>query len=116
MPGPPAICRTCCATGQAAGLRTRQLLEAERQLALTTGLPGRPWYRHPIYAPGLYTGYGVKTLPGVRESLEQSQPELAREYLVRTAEAIGRLSVHLRVLRTEAESRRGTPASQASGN
>ena len=92
------------------------LIEAERQLALAKGLPSRPWYRHPIYAPGLYTGYGVKTLPGVRESLEQRQPQLAREYLVLTAEAIERLSAHLRVLRTEAESRRMTASGQASGN
>ena len=35
------------------------------------GLPGRPWYRHQIYAPGQYTGYGVKTLPAVREAIEQ---------------------------------------------
>lgn len=92
------------------------LIEAERQLALANGLPGRPWYRHPIYAPGLYTGYGVKTLPGIRESLEQRQPQLAREYLALTAEAIERLNAHLRVLRTEAESRRSIAAGQASGN
>lgn len=94
----------------------RHLIEAERQLALQKGLPGRPWYRHPIYAPGLYTGYGVKTLPGVRESLEQRQPQLAREYLALTADAIERLSTHLRALRSEAESRRLTTPGQASGN
>ena len=38
---------------------------------LRDGLPGRPWYRHDIYAPGFYTGYGVKTLPSVREAIEQ---------------------------------------------
>lgn len=93
-----------------------RLIEAERQLALAKGLPGRPWYRHPIYAPGLYTGYGVKTLPGIRESLEQGQPELAREHLDLAASAIERLSAHLRVLRTEAESRRVVAPGQASGN
>jgi N-acetylated-alpha-linked acidic dipeptidase len=37
------------------------------------GLPRRPWYVHQIYAPGFYTGYGVKTLPGVREAIEERQ-------------------------------------------
>lgn len=94
----------------------KHLIAAERQLALAKGLPGRPWYRHPIYAPGLYTGYGVKTLPGIRESLERRQPQLAREQLVLAAEAIERLTAHLRVLRTEAESRRTNGPGQAPGN
>ncbi|HSM13845.1 MAG TPA: transferrin receptor-like dimerization domain-containing protein, partial [Thermoanaerobaculia bacterium] len=42
----------------------------ERLLTSPEGLPGRPWYRHQIYAPGQYTGYGVKTLPAVREAIE----------------------------------------------
>jgi N-acetylated-alpha-linked acidic dipeptidase len=42
----------------------------ERALTRVEGLPGRPWYRHQIYAPGRYTGYGVKTLPAIREALE----------------------------------------------
>jgi N-acetylated-alpha-linked acidic dipeptidase len=46
------------------------LIETERTLTLPKGLPGRDWYRHQIYAPGLYTGYGVKTLPGIREAVE----------------------------------------------
>lgn len=49
-----------------------QLVAVERALTLPDGLPGRPWYRNQIYAPGLYTGYGVKTLPGVRESIERN--------------------------------------------
>jgi N-acetylated-alpha-linked acidic dipeptidase len=47
------------------------LLRVERALTTPEGLPRRPWYRHAIYAPGYYTGYGVKTLPGVREAIEQ---------------------------------------------
>ncbi|HEX4601429.1 MAG TPA: transferrin receptor-like dimerization domain-containing protein [Gemmatimonadales bacterium] len=47
------------------------LLRVERALTTSEGLPRRPWYRHAIYAPGYYTGYGVKTLPGVREAIEQ---------------------------------------------
>src|SRR5581483_15965 len=50
-----------------------KLVLVERALTLKDGLPDRPWYEHQIYAPGLYTGYGVKTLPGVRESIEQKQ-------------------------------------------
>lgn len=49
----------------------QMLLQAERKLLADAGLPRRPWFRHQIYAPGFYTGYGVKTLPGVREAIEQ---------------------------------------------
>ena len=47
------------------------LLTAERALTREAGLPRRPWFRHQIYAPGFYTGYGVKTLPAVREAIEE---------------------------------------------
>jgi N-acetylated-alpha-linked acidic dipeptidase len=47
------------------------LFRSERKLTTEKGLPQRPWFTHVLYAPGLYTGYGVKTIPGVRESLEQ---------------------------------------------
>ena len=46
------------------------LKDMERSLLLDQGLPNRPWFRHHIYAPGIYTGYDVKTLPGVREAIE----------------------------------------------
>jgi N-acetylated-alpha-linked acidic dipeptidase len=48
----------------------RTLMRLERALTRDEGLPQRPWYRHYVYAPGLYTGYGVKTLPAVREAIE----------------------------------------------
>jgi len=48
------------------------LYQAERSLLIEEGLPKRTWYKHSIYAPGFYTGYGVKTLPGVREAIEQN--------------------------------------------
>ena len=48
-----------------------RLLQAERAMTTTDGLKGRSWYRHLLYAPGFYTGYGVKTMPGVREAIEQ---------------------------------------------
>ena len=50
-----------------------QIMKTERKLITPEGLPGRPWYRHELYAPGVYTGYGVKTLPSVREAIEQRQ-------------------------------------------
>ena len=47
------------------------------------GLPRRPWFEHLIYAPGFYTGYGVKTLPGVREAIEQrTWPEAGAQVAV----------------------------------
>jgi N-acetylated-alpha-linked acidic dipeptidase len=48
----------------------QRLMLAERDLIEPAGLPDRPWFRHTIYAPGLYTGYGVKTIPGVREAVD----------------------------------------------
>ena len=49
-----------------------ELLQAERTLTDAGGLPGRPWYKHQLYAPGFYTGYGVKTVPGVREAVDRA--------------------------------------------
>jgi N-acetylated-alpha-linked acidic dipeptidase len=65
-----------------------QLIAVERSLTLPDGLPNRPWYRNQIYAPGLYTGYGVKTLPGVRESIEEKQWKLAEEQAVRVGKVL----------------------------
>ena len=48
-----------------------KLMETERVLTDAAGLPRRPWFQHQIYAPGFYTGYGVKTLPGIREAIEE---------------------------------------------
>ena len=50
-----------------------KLIQSERKLTSGDGLPGRPWFKHMIYAPGFYTGYGVKTIPGVREAIEQKK-------------------------------------------
>jgi N-acetylated-alpha-linked acidic dipeptidase len=57
----------------------KKLYRAEQQLLTEKGLPRRGWYRHSIYAPGFYTGYGVKTLPGIREALEQRNWKEAQE-------------------------------------
>ena len=55
------------------------LYKAEQSLIYQNGLPRRPWYKHEIYAPGFYTGYGVKTLPGIREAIEQKNWKEAQE-------------------------------------
>jgi N-acetylated-alpha-linked acidic dipeptidase len=55
------------------------LIRSERVLTRPEGLPNRPWYRHQIYAPGFYTGYGVKTLPGIREAVDSKNWPLAQQ-------------------------------------
>jgi N-acetylated-alpha-linked acidic dipeptidase len=62
-----------------------QLRGMERRLTLAQGLPGRDWYKHFIYAPGLLTGYGVKTLPAVREAIDESHWGDADSYAAITA-------------------------------
>ena len=61
---------------------------AEQGLTDARGLPGRPWYRHLIYAPGLLTGYGAKTLPGVREAIEGRRWGEAGEFIGRTGDVL----------------------------
>jgi N-acetylated-alpha-linked acidic dipeptidase len=73
----------------------KKLYEAEQQLLLTNGLPRRGWYKHALYAPGFYTGYGVKTMPGVREAIEQRNWKEAQEQIVLLAEVINKLAVYL---------------------
>jgi N-acetylated-alpha-linked acidic dipeptidase len=67
----------------------RKLIATERALTRDEGLPGRPWYRHQVYAPGFYTGYGVKTLPGVREAIEERRWDEAREQIARLVDVLG---------------------------
>jgi N-acetylated-alpha-linked acidic dipeptidase len=67
------------ATSQELAAINRRLIMAERDLIEPAGLPDRPWYRHVVYAPGLYTGYGVKTIPGVREAVDAGNYTRAAE-------------------------------------
>jgi len=71
------------------GALNRELIETERRLTNADGLPRRPWYKHLLYAPGVYTGYGVKTVPGVREGIEQKRYAEAEQEIVRVAKALG---------------------------
>ena len=61
---------------------------AERDLIEPAGLPDRPWYRHVIYAPGLYTGYGAKTLPGIREAIEEKRYDEAEREASRLSQTL----------------------------
>jgi N-acetylated-alpha-linked acidic dipeptidase len=70
-----------------AGVNT-DLLRSERVLTDEAGLPNRPWFQHVLYAPGFYTGYGVKTIPGVREAIEQKRWPEADEQIKRAASAL----------------------------
>ena len=65
-----------------------QLLLAERKLTNPEGLLRRPWYRHLIYAPGYYTGYSAKTIPGVREAIEEKRYGEADNEITRVAKAL----------------------------
>jgi N-acetylated-alpha-linked acidic dipeptidase len=65
-----------------------QLIASERKLTNEDGLPRRSWYKHLLYAPGVYTGYGVKTVAGVREGIEQKKYSEADAEIVRVAKAL----------------------------
>ncbi len=80
------------AEGRSAGAKSvnERLIQAERALTSTEGLKNRPWYVHMLYAPGFYTGYGVKTIPGVREAIEQGQWQDADREIGRAAAALER--------------------------
>jgi N-acetylated-alpha-linked acidic dipeptidase len=65
-----------------------RLLTAERLLLNDGGLPTRPYYKHMLYAPGLYTGYAPKTLSGIRESIELKDYQLAEEEVPKVAKAV----------------------------
>ncbi|HLW55492.1 MAG TPA: M28 family metallopeptidase [Candidatus Angelobacter sp.] len=65
-----------------------KLLQTERRLTNDQGLPRRPWFKHLIYAPGFYTGYGAKTLPGVREGIEEKRYQEAETQIARVAQAL----------------------------
>src|SRR6202034_4002418 len=67
-----------------------QLIQTERMLIDSAGLPNRPWFENLIYAPGFYTGYGVKTMPGVREAIEQKQWSIVNPQIERVASALER--------------------------
>ena len=64
------------------------LIESERKLTNAEGLPNRPWFKHQLYAPGFYTGYAAKTVPAVREAIEQKQWKQADDAIVVVAHVL----------------------------
>ncbi|HEY1774124.1 MAG TPA: transferrin receptor-like dimerization domain-containing protein [Gammaproteobacteria bacterium] len=77
------------------GALDKQLQGLEQDLLYSKGLPGRDWFKHMMYAPGLYTGYGAKTLPGVREAIDQEQWDTATQYISIDADVLNKFSAEL---------------------
>ncbi len=73
----------------------RMLYKSERYLTAAQGLPDRPWFKHMIYAPGFHTGYGVKTIPGVREAIEQRQFDRVKEQIELLSETLSKFSQYI---------------------
>ncbi|MDQ3062142.1 MAG: folate hydrolase, partial [Acidobacteriota bacterium] len=71
------------------------LMKTERALTNNAGLPRRDWFKHQIYAPGFYTGYGVKTLPAVREAIEQRDWKEAGEQISIVAKTIEKFAAEI---------------------
>lgn len=71
------------------------MLTIDQTLAPTQGLPGRPWFKNLIDAPGRYTGYEVRTLPGITEALEEERWADANAYVHFTADAVNAYSKRL---------------------
>ena len=79
----------------------QSLYQAEQQLLSKDGLPRRPWYKHTIYAPGFYTGYGVKTMPGIREAIEQRNWKEAEDQIEVDAKTINDLADYLQNMKSK---------------
>ena len=84
-----------------------RLLKAEQQLLNPDGLPTRPYYKHMLYAPGLYTGYGPKTMSGIRESIELKNYKLADSEVPRVAKAVNDEAVFVEQMATELDQMAG---------
>jgi N-acetylated-alpha-linked acidic dipeptidase len=76
----------------------RSMRMAEQQLLNETGLPRRSWYKHSIYAPGYYTGYGVKTMPGIREAIEQGNWKEAQDQIETDAKILTKLAEYFNTM------------------
>ena len=71
------------------------LRKVDQAFTSEKGLPRREWFRNMLYAPGYYTGYGVKTLPGIREGLEERNWDEVRLYISEVAKALDRASKNI---------------------
>jgi len=72
------------------GKLNRTLRDAERAMLIPEGLPNRPWFRHAIYAPGVYTGYAAVVIPGVNEAIDAGDLERTRQQIAALAAAANR--------------------------
>jgi N-acetylated-alpha-linked acidic dipeptidase len=84
------------------GVNTK-LIQSEQFLTSEAGLPNRPWFKHQIYAPGFYTGYGVKTIPAVREALEQKQWKEAEAQIASVGDVLSGLAGHVESIAADLE-------------
>lgn len=82
------------------------LYQSERKLTNEQGLPRRPWFTHQIYAPGFYTGYGVKTIPGVREAIEEKHWDEVEPQMKKATAAIQALASQIEAATKMLEDRR----------
>ncbi len=80
---------------QSVAALNRVLLDTEHDLLSTAGLPGRPWYKHTIYAPGEFTGYAAVVIPGVNEAIDAKDAARARTQMAILAEALNRAAARL---------------------
>jgi len=74
------------------------LYTVERLMIRDEGLPKREWYKHYIYAPGFYTGYGVKTIPAVREAIEEREYDQVEKQIMLSAEVIENITARIDVI------------------
>ena len=89
---PAASVSTLVAKEDSLHALNKLLYRSERTLSYTAGLPKREWFKHLVYAPGFYTGYGVKTLPGIREGLEQNALDEALKFISVVSSSLDDLS------------------------
>ena len=73
----------------------RLLKDVEQAMTREEGLPRRNWFKNMIYAPGYYTGYGVKTLPGIREGLEERKWDETHLFIGEVTRALDRASAKI---------------------
>jgi N-acetylated-alpha-linked acidic dipeptidase len=89
---PAASAKTLETQQEALKVVNQLVFSSERRLGNDAGLPRRDWFKHQVYAPGFYTGYGVKTLPQIREGLEEGKYDEAKEGVTKVAAAINALA------------------------
>jgi N-acetylated-alpha-linked acidic dipeptidase len=92
-------------SAEASASLNNKLIQTERRLTSAGGLPRRPWFKHLIYAPGFYTGYGAKTLPGVREGIEERHYAEAEKEIERVARALSDYAAAVEEIAAELENR-----------